>query len=63
MHSIQADGTLGSPHVEAHGETMGDVVVHSLFYSTTKLCSAKREEERRVHECFQAACTKFEKNK
>lgn len=45
MHSVQADGTLGSPHVEAHGETMRDVVVHSLFHTTTKLCNAKREVE------------------
>lgn len=45
MHSVQADGTLGSPHVEAHSETMRDVVVHSLFHTTTKLCNAKREKE------------------
>ena len=42
MHSVQADGTLGSPHVEAHGETMRDVVVHSLFHTTTKLCNSKK---------------------
>lgn len=45
MHSVQADGTLGSPHVEAHSETMRDVVVHSLLHTTTKLCIAKKEEE------------------
>lgn len=44
MHSVQADGTLGSPHVEAHGETMRDVVMHSLFHATTKLCNAKSDE-------------------
>lgn len=45
MHSVQADGTLCSPHVEAHSETMRDVVVHSLLHTTTKLCNAKKEEE------------------
>lgn len=46
MHSVQADGTLGSPHVEAHGETMRDVVMHPLLHATTKLCNAKRKEEK-----------------
>lgn len=41
MNSVQADGTFGSPHVEAHSETMRDVVMHSLFHATTKLCKAK----------------------
>lgn len=45
MHSVQADGTLGSSHVEAHREAMRDVVMHSLFHATTKLCNAKREED------------------
>lgn len=40
MHSVQADGTLGSPHVEAHGETMRDVVMHSFFHTMTKLYKA-----------------------
>ncbi len=44
MHSVQADGTLGSPHVQAHSETMRDVVVHSLFYAATKLCNAEGEQ-------------------
>lgn len=48
MHSVQADGTLGSPHVEAHSETMRDVVVHSLLHTTTKLCNAKKEEVQRL---------------
>lgn len=43
MHSIQADSTFGSPHVEAHSKTMRDVVVHPLFHTTTKLCSTKKK--------------------
>lgn len=46
MHSVQADGTLGSSHVEAHSEAMRDVVVHSLLHTATKLCNTKREKER-----------------
>lgn len=46
MHSVQADGTLGSSHVEAHSEAMRDVVVHSLLYTTTELCNTNREEDR-----------------
>lgn len=41
MNSVQADGAFGSPHVEAHGEAMRDVVMHSLFDTTTELCQAK----------------------
>lgn len=44
MHSVQADGTLGSSHVKAHSEAMRDVVVHSLLHTTTKLCNTKREK-------------------
>lgn len=50
MHSVQADDTLGSPHVQAHGKSMGDVVVHSLFHTPTKFCIAKQEEDKSVTE-------------
>lgn len=43
MHSVQADCTFGSPHVEAYSETMWDVVVHSLLHTTTKLCNSNKE--------------------
>lgn len=42
MHSVQADGTLCSPHVETHSETMWDVVVHSLFHAAAKLYNKER---------------------
>lgn len=45
MHSIQADCTLGSSHVKAHSEAMRDVVMHSLLYTSTKLCNIKWEKE------------------
>lgn len=50
MHSVQADDTLGGPHVQAHGKSMRDVVMHSLLHTPTKFCIAKQKDDRSVTE-------------
>lgn len=58
MHSVQADDTLGGPHVQAHGKSMRDVVMHSLLHTPTKFCIAKQKDDisdRKTQKCFTSA--------
>lgn len=59
MHSVQADDTLGGPHVQAHGKSMRDVVMHSLLHSPTKFCIAKQKDDRSATEKHKNALLNF----
>lgn len=59
MHSVQADDTLGGPHVQSHGKSMRDVVMHSLLHTPTKFCIAKQKDDRSVTEKHKNALLNF----